>query len=356
MRRAAAVRRLRLAAAWFGLAAALASCGPPADGGAPVDPAVLFVAWDDGGLPQLYRSATDGSERRALTRAPLGITDYAVSPVGETIVYSANREDGGLDLWQVGPDGRGAEQLLACGGELCSGAVWAPDGQRLVYVRQPAEGDGAPRLYWLEWPGGASEPVFPDNAQSGLLPRFSAGGEWLAFVRPGLLPSVVAYPLDGREPVELPGDSGAPVAWHPFDLSFLSSVVLYEGESSLTHLFAVQVETQAIQDISGAATTEDTSPAWSPDGQWVAFARKLARAPVGKQVWLMREEGGEARPLTSDPESNFSNLSWSLDGQQLLVQRFATPGGERPEIWLLEVESGKMSLVAPAGVLPAWLP
>lgn len=350
---------MRVAVVLLGLlAAALAACSTLAPGGERARPAVLAIAWDRDGLPQLYRSAPDGSGRRALTRAAEGIRDFTVSPSGEAIVYSVNREDGGSDLWRVAPDGSGAALLLACPEMSCDGPAWAPDGQRLVYTRRSAGVDGgsAPRLFWLEWPGAATRPVFADDRQAGLMARFSAGGEWLAFVRPGGLPSVLAYPLDGGEPVELPGDVAAPVAWHPFDQSFLSSVVLYERESAYTHLFAVQVETRAIEDLSGVAETEDTGATWSPDGEWIAFTRKVARAPVGKQVWLMRADGSEARPLTSDPASNFSSLSWSADGERLLVQRYATAGGARPEVWLLEVGSGALSRVAREGASPAWLP
>src|SRR5690606_6403065 len=348
---------------WLGgallvIVAAVAACGSPGPGGEQGSPALLYVAWDGDELPQLYRSAPDGSGQRALTAAPLGIRDYAFAPGAEAIVYSTNRDDGGSDLWRVAPDGSQNGLLLACPEMSCDGAMWAPDGQRLVYTRRPVDVDagGGPRLFWLAWPGAATQPVFAGVEQTGLLPRFSAGGTWLAFVRPGGLPSVLAYPLDGGEPVELPGDTAAPAAWHPFDLSCLSSVVLYEGESTYTHLFAVQVETQAIEDLSGVAETEDTGAAWSLDGEWIAFTRKVARAPVGKQVWLMREDGSELHPLTSDPESNFSNLSWSADGERLLVQRFAMTGGERPEVWLLEVESGALSLVAQPGSAPSWLP
>ena len=350
-------RRRLLAAALLGFVAALAACASTGTGGSLGDPAVLYVGWDGDDRPQLYRSAPDGSAQRALTSAPLGVRDFAVSPGGEAIVYSANREDGGSDLWRVAPDGSRNALLLACPEMSCDGAQWAPDGQRLVYTRRPldAEVGSGPRLYWLAWPGAATQPLFADERQMGLLPRFSARGDWLAFVRAGGLPSVLAYPLDGGEPVELPGDTAAPAAWHPFDLSFLSSVVLYEGESTYTHLFAVQVETQAIEDLSGVAETEDTGAVWSPDGEWIAFARKVARAPVGKQVWLMRADGSEARPLTSDPESNYSNLSWSADGETLLLQRFAIVGGSRPEVWLLAVESGELSQVARPASAPVWL-
>ncbi|MDT8307851.1 MAG: Ig-like domain-containing protein [Anaerolineae bacterium] len=320
--------------------------------------AILYVAWDEDGNPQLWRTE-DGSQAEMLTAAGDGIGDYAVSPHGDTIVYSARRAGGGADLWRTGRDGQGTRALLPCPDALCDGAVWDPGAQRLVYVRRPLteSGPGVPRLYWLDAVSGATEPVFANPEQAGWFPRFSPNGEWLAFVEPGAPPSVLAYPLDGGAPQLLPGETTAAVGWHPRENRFLSSVIVYEGERISTHLYTVGAETGSIQDISGDLSTDDSGAAWSPAGDWIAFARKVARAPVGKQIWLMRPDGSEAQPLTSDPDSNFSNLSWSPDGQYLLAQRFALEGsGVGPEVWLVEPATGDKTLIAAPAFLPAWLP
>lgn len=323
-------------------------------------PAILYVTWDEANHPQLVRraSADDDAEVQPLTAAPLGIDDYAVSPRGDTIIYSARRDDGGSDLWLTGRSGEGSRLLLACPGATCDGASWVPDSRRLVFVRRPLtdDGPGAPRLYWLDAQTGDSQPVFADESQEGMFPRFSANGEWLAFVEPGPPPSVLTYPLDGGPPQLLPGETAAPVAWHPHEDRFLTSVIIYEGERITIHLFEVAVNTRALEDVSGDVSTEDGGAAWSPAGDWIAFARRVARTPVGRQVWLMRPGGSEARPLTSDPDSNFSNLTWSPDGQLLLVQRFAIGEGSEPEIWLLEPATGELAPVAAPGIRPAWLP
>jgi hypothetical protein len=321
------------------------------------EPAILYLAWDAGDNPQLFRQAATGGAAQPLTAAPYGIGDYAVSPRGDRIVYSARRADGGSDLWLAGRSGNGARLLLACPAAACDGAAWAPDGRRLVFVRRllQEEGSGPPRLHWLDADTGDNQPVFADEEQQGLFPRFSANGKWLAFVGPGPSAGVPASPLDGGAPQLLPGELAAPASWHPHEERFLSPVILYEGERTMIHLFEVAVSTRAIQDVSGDVASEDGGAVWSPDGEWIAFARRPARTMVGRQVWLMRPGGDEARPLTSDPDSNFSNLSWSPDGQTILAQRFAVGGQSSPEIWLIPVDGGAPVRVAP-GILPAWLP
>lgn len=63
---------------------------------------------------------------------------------------------------------------------------------------------------------------------------------------------------------------------------------------------------------------QDTSPAWSPDGQWIAFAS--SRQPQG--VYAMRPDGSGLKLLAALPSFdlsvNFGAIRWSPDGARLL--------------------------------------
>lgn len=61
-------------------------------------------------------------------------------------------------------------------------------------------------------------------------------------------------------------------------------------------------------------------PAWSPDGEWVAYLR---RDHGVTQVWRARRSGGEAVPV-SRSDADVGSFAWSQDGRTLLYA--ARPG------------------------------
>lgn len=102
----------------------------------------------------------------------------------------------------------------------------------------------------------------------------------------------------------------------------------------------------------------ETSPRWSPDGTRVAF---LAKEGDHTQVWSLPVAGGEARRLTSHPES-IAALDWAPDGKRLLALAPAAETEEEQKrkkerddgyllgrnwrnrrLWTLDAESGAMA-------------
>lgn len=66
----------------------------------------------------------------------------------------------------------------------------------------------------------------------------------------------------------------------------------------------------------------DRHPAWSPDGQWIAF---ISDREQGPQVWIIPSQGGEARRVTR-MRHGAAHPQWSPDGTTILFVAEARAG------------------------------
>jgi len=336
---------------------------PPA-GGFDIEQArILYVRPTEEGRHHLVVLPLDGGEPQTLNDEPDGIWDYALSPDGETIVYSLHPLSGSGDLWAVDVDGSNHRQLLACPEAQCCGAIWSPDGERLIYERRDLSSLnallGAPSLWWVDVASGQTNPLFQDSQMPGYDPRWSPDGEWLSYVSPTTTQIQVYNLLDGRSRA-VPSQSGQPVIWHPEGDAFLMVDIWREGENTLSHLLRFEPDTEELLDLNGESLLADQGASWSPDGEWIAVVRgQLADtgAYQGDHLWLMRPDGSDARQLTTQERIIHGTPVWSPDGNYLLFRQYDLDELLcQGDIWVLQIETGEQWEVASPGSQPAWLP
>jgi Tol biopolymer transport system component len=63
------------------------------------------------------------------------------------------------------------------------------------------------------------------------------------------------------------------------------------------------------------AKKSSSSPAWSPDGKWLAF---ISDRTDKRQLYLIRPDGGEARAITNI-EEGVGSFDWSPDGKSIAL-------------------------------------
>ena len=94
--------------------------------------------------------------------------------------------------------------------------------------------------------------------------------------------------------------------------------------------------------------SEDSSPCWSPDGQWICFATKmherrvLAKVPAG---------GGAVQRIPTSGVSNPTEPDWSPDGKWIA---FTSQMGEF-DICVVPADGGTATVLVP-GEDPSWSP
>lgn len=330
-------------------------------------PPIVYLDWDAAGVVQLFRQ--DDADVTQLTQVAGDVVDFAVAPDARRIAFAVE-EAAGSSIWVVGGDGRNPRRLLACPAVACDRLVWAPDGGRLVYERRDHATPGVPRLWWLDAHSGETLSVLQDVNAVSSGAGFAPDGAWLSYVA-SPDEGIKLYNLEDGRFQTIPSEMGSPAVWSPRGAAFLlrnHQIFVLHGRDDDDHLahshdyslsvylYRAQPGGDEVRRLSPEAEVDDGAPAWSPDGEWIAFGRKKPRTATGRQLWLMRADGGEARALTDDLLVHHGPPAWSPDGRYLLFQRYPlTMPDAAPSIWLLELASGEMRQVAPRGMQPAWL-
>jgi dipeptidyl aminopeptidase/acylaminoacyl peptidase len=268
----------------------------------------------------LWMVGWSGAEEIRLTSSPDGESTPRWSPDGRYLAFLASRgteeeKKLGSQVWLL--DRRGGEALKLT--EIKGGVneyVWSPDGKRLVIVS--SEKDPADEPEKMEgWKRKTKPPLVIDRYhfkqdREGYLNRLGSH-LWLFDVE-----SRKAEPLTSG-----PYHDGSPV-WSPDGarIAFASDRGPDPDRNPDTNIFVVDAKPGAeVKQLTSKEFPDSGRPAWSPDGQWIAFlfgdeprfsAYSLSRLAV------VPSAGGAPKVLTGSLDRAVSGpLLWSPDGASL---------------------------------------
>ena len=101
------------------------------------------------------------------------------------------------------------------------------------------------------------------------------------------------------------------------------------------------------KQLTDSADGVDADPAWSPDGNQIAFRRKVPNPGGGtnEDIFVMNADGTAARSVAATPAADFKPI-WSPDSKNLLIisnreSAFGGPGSTF-DLWLTRVSDGEV--------------
>jgi tricorn protease len=102
-------------------------------------------------------------------------------------------------------------------------------------------------------------------------------------------------------------------------------------------LFTVPAKDGAVRNLSQTQGVREHSPAWSPDGKWIAY---LSDATGEYEIWVRAQDGsGTPRRLTTDGDVWRFAPAWSPDSKKLAW------GDRKRRLRVIDVESAKVTEV-----------
>ncbi|MFP3940690.1 MAG: PDZ domain-containing protein [Thermoanaerobaculia bacterium] len=353
---------------------------------------IAFTGEYDGNT-DVYVVPVEGGSPRRLTWHPGNDVVADFTPDGEAVLFTSPRSvhtQGHRHLYTVAVDGGFPERLPV---PNAYGAAWSPDGARIAYLP-----DGSPFRSWKRYRGGTASRIWvmdldgleiqevprPEGRSNDTAPMWIGERVYFLSDRAGELnlfsfdpateaveqltfhedfPVLDASAGDGRVVYEQAGylhlfDPEAGTSerlvlgvahdlverrprWEPGAEHVRGTHLSPSGARAVFgmrgEIVTVPAEHGSPRNLTGTPGVHERSPAWSPDGRWVAYVSD-ASGEYALHV-APRDGRGEVRTFEPGGAGFYEDLKWSPDGEWISFTDNSWA------LYVLEVATGRMRKV-----------
>ncbi|HSX42394.1 MAG TPA: DPP IV N-terminal domain-containing protein [Candidatus Saccharimonadales bacterium] len=265
----------------------LAGCGGGGGGGGIVATGhIVFVSSETSHTSKrIYLMRADGvGQPTALTDGSANADAPALSPDGQKVVFTLAMS-GNTQIWTMNKDGTGLAQLTNSSGDNAS-PCFSPDGVKIAFM---SSRNGRDQIFTMNADGSVATPLTDLNSDNDC-PVFSSDGLSIVFAsqRDGNS-HIYIMNVDGSNPIRLTNSSSGDT--HPTTNPAFGqgNVIAFERDTAVgKDIYVVNSKTLIETRLTNNGH-ENGQPAFSSDGNWIAYSSNESGNP--EAVFVMREDG-----------------------------------------------------------------